>query len=174
MSEPIQALAPGYLSLLGLKNRGMNPLVAADGLQPIIDMAPFYLASLQQRMVGQTGIGLNQNFATFVLTATGALPAQVPRDEVWFVHGYTVSASVGAAERLALRAALLTDQVIELHTSPLADIAGASFTGAAGLETDSIIDQWIPGGTFFGFIVQGYTGAARTVFGNAIVSRFKV
>lgn len=89
-SGPIQTFAPGFLELLQLKNRGRNPAVLLDSVQPTIDMLQFYL---QAQITSESVTSLTA--AGGVITFHTVLGAN--SQEPQWVHNFSVYVPVGAA-----------------------------------------------------------------------------
>lgn len=106
MSGPIQALAPGYLGLLGLKNMGRLPDVQVDQLQPIIDILPFYLHGRRQfAQYAETGITtVDGGLRPFPLSV--GLGPTVPENTLRIILRGTFWVSVAAASVFSLAASL--------------------------------------------------------------------
>lgn len=149
MSGPIQALAPAFLNLLGLKNKGALPPDLAEVVQPQIEMLPFYL---QGGALGRLDI-INPP-APVVAFQGGALTnTTVPANEWWYVHSLTA--------RL-FWVALSTSDIIELCAAAVMPVPGTILLGdqaprklgaeLGGFEwsAPSLRDFWAPPGTRLG------------------------
>jgi len=90
MSRPIQAQNPGFLGLLGLKNNGQNPAEMIDAVAPTIDIRENYLLGLRETILDD-GVSRNLNAAGVVL---GWPEFDVPGNEVWYVHDFTIIVDV--------------------------------------------------------------------------------
>ena len=105
-SRPIQSPAPGFLSLLALKNTGLLPAVLPDHVQPILDMLPFYEA--QQRIDSQqiwttaTIAASNSNTSFWSAGSAGPL-----NDRMWIVTGGSFFMTMGTGDTVNARAALI-------------------------------------------------------------------
>lgn len=135
MSKPLQALAPGYLSLLGLKNMGTLPGEAMDTVQPVVDMLQFFYR-------GQTTIRAgdipDQNFAGPGNNSfTPALV--VPEGKIWVVLGGYLALNIAPPQVASIRARLFVlnptlghtvlsepAQIGDFLTAPVAGPAAAS------------------------------------------------
>jgi hypothetical protein len=85
----IQTLALGFLSHLGIKSQGRNPVELEDNVRAIVDMEPYYYATRTQVETtgGAAGTG-----------AIGDADVQtVPQGEVWVLFGVGMQIIAGGA-----------------------------------------------------------------------------
>lgn len=165
MSGPVQSLAPGFLSLLGLKNNGALPPVMVDSSAPVIDLTRWYLQGNVEILSQSVGIGLNSAGISFVF------PAVVPTNEIWYVHAHSVNVAMAAAERIDIQPVAFNRNTFALKAGEMKryDFAGA--LAAAFVNTETIGDVFMPGGSAIGFNLGSYNGAAKTVFGQTFFTR---
>lgn len=81
MQKPVQNLATGFLSLLGLKSFGRNPSEMHEQLQPTIDMTQWYLGANAvdtfRSDLPSDPVNPLSGFAAGV---------QVPQEQNWWIH----------------------------------------------------------------------------------------
>lgn len=145
MSRPIQAAAPGYLSLLGLQNTGRLPPDQVDTVQPIVDVLPFYLqGALQYR---EDGIAVSA--ATPGLNAF-ATPMRVPDGKLWLVIDGLAFVSKAAAQVLSYKISLTSGLSGIGRDRSLSDFAsiGDPFNAAAATLSDVLEVIRIPHPSF--------------------------
>lgn len=154
MTRPIQALAPGFLGLLGLK-QGANPADLVDAVQPCIDIFPFYAMggrqTIQFASVATQNLGATGRFSFPELT--------VPANQTWWVHGLTISVAVPAGMSCTFVTAHYERNTITVHTAPPVTCGGAAATA---------LDQSLGGflaapGDLFGVMCSAVTGAGPFV-----------
>lgn len=91
-SGPIQTPAPGFLSLLNLKNKGLLPDVLKGNLQPVVDLAEYFARG------AALNITTNYTRVQAAAAVTGFLAFNtpsaivVPQNETWYVQDATVRA----------------------------------------------------------------------------------
>lgn len=101
--RPIQPLAPGLLSLLGLKNLGRLPDGFADEVRPSLDLERWYLngssiiLSTAEDWTADVGAGEITGFFRIGATPiTGFGDITVPDGELWWVEDIDVGVSITA------------------------------------------------------------------------------
>lgn len=164
MSRPVQSLAPGFLSLLGLKNNGSLPPEMIDALAPVIDVERWYFQGTRENIPSAGGINI-------LAVAAYAIPEfVVPANEVWWVHGFQVQVSVPAAQTWSGFAVHYTPNVLSIHTGARDSAGGA----AVQLAQPSLPAEFLAsGGDRFGMITASASGAgAILASGYLSVSRF--
>lgn len=102
MSKPVQALAPGYLGLLGLKNMGQLPWESHDNVQPTIEMTDFYTNGRIQ-FAGEQ-IAVVQQSANGILFVPNVGPGA---NEMWAVLGGALLISIDGGETFDCAAAAI-------------------------------------------------------------------
>lgn len=165
MSRPIQALAPGFLGLLGLKNNGQLPPEMIDQLQPIIDQLPFMLLGIRETAPITAGINVLASSTNY------AFPELVvPTNEVWWVHGYSVQLSVPAGQSWTGNAIHFTNNTLAIDVGPRETAGGAAIQL---MQTQSIGGFLAAPGDRFGLVTAASAGAgAINAFGLLTLSRF--
>jgi len=89
---PIQTPAPGFLSLLNLKNKGLLPDLLRGNLQPVVDLAEYFQrGSLQNITTNYTRVQAAATVTGFLAFNTPSAIV-VPQDETWYVESATVRA----------------------------------------------------------------------------------
>lgn len=144
MSRPIQALAPGYLGLLGLKNNGRLPLDQIDTVQPTVDIEPYYL---QGRAVAHEASVEVDNTSTNPVSFFPQL--LVPDGKVWVVLGGAVYASIAQADvfsvGLQLRAANVNLGAADRIISESLSVGSPEVVAAAMLSATTKSARILPG-----------------------------
>lgn len=114
MPQLINRIPPGLLSLLGIKGTGLNPVLLADELRPIIDTTQAYYAAVSQPY---------QDVATG-LTAVGFFGGTIsspPPGELWVFPSATVGFGAALAAGTTYKVRLAVGQLGSgeiLHTGP--------------------------------------------------------
>lgn len=86
MSNEINRVPPGIMSLLDMKARGQLPRFLADVVAPTFDFSLWYTNAVREPRVGQAG---PINAAGSWLDVSAPQQTLVPQDEIWFVHRVT-------------------------------------------------------------------------------------
>jgi len=165
MSYPIQALAPGFLGLLGLKNNGALPPMMIDALSPVIDALPFYLQGSREVLPQSAAVNIlaanaNYGFAEYV----------VPAGEVWYVHAFHVLVTVPAAQSWVGYGKHVTPGFGDIHVSGVASAGGAAIQAAI---TPDIGGFFAAAGDRFGVFTGASAGAgAVNASGVLTISRY--
>jgi len=133
-SGPIQAGAPGLLALLGLKNGGVLPPAFGDMVAPTLDIFDFY---------SQETENISTNVITPGIGHLQTLLAQVPQNELWYVHSLSARVILGAASvgRIYVHCIQQSGTAFFDLYSP-----GQNAVGNELLAT-SLRDFWAPGGS---------------------------
>ncbi len=79
-SGPIQTFTAGLLSLLQIKNRGLNPDILVGSVQPNLPMEGFWLRGSMEPVVSNVFAPVLPGNATLITLLS------VPNNEWWFVH----------------------------------------------------------------------------------------
>ena len=104
----VNRIPRGFLDLIGGQTQGKNPPVFSDGLSPIIDMTPLYLA--------QT---LGTHKENFTHTGTGdQVAVTVPSDEVWLLLSLGTLAFASVADEFEQWAFIINDVIRETGLAP--------------------------------------------------------
>lgn len=152
MPRPIQALAPAFLNLLGLKNQGALPPELAEVVQPQVDMMPFYLQ----------GTALNRwDFVNSPFPVAsfqgGLIPTFVtPRDEWWYIHNLTARIAWSVLANNATNIAGARTGIVTREPSNIilgdesAEIRTATALVTFEYGCKSIRDVWVPPGSSLG------------------------
>lgn len=150
---PIQIIPQGLMGLLQLKQTGKLPGWLATSVQPTIDLRDWYMNSRRldefslpiQTKTGSVTTGLGKGvYAMSTGGAAGAVGANVPQNQMWFVDWWTVQASMDAAASVVTFAPTL-GSAGSLTVVPLAN--AVTFGGGA-----RVIDAWVvanPGRPFW-------------------------
>ena len=115
----VNRIPRGFLDLVGAQTQGKNPPVFSDGLSPIVDMTPLYLA--------QT---LGTHKEIFAHTVAGQqIATVVPSDEIWLLLSLGTSAFASTAGEFEQWAFVAKDVIREsgeathlpqMHVTPVA------------------------------------------------------
>lgn len=158
---PINTLPIGLLSLLGIKNGGVNPQYLLPQLAPVLDLSAFYLQQKAELLAP----------ADQVVNAVGSFlggAVVVPAGEMWVVHSSVlISAAVlGAGAVLQAGVAFFTDQSAGVRVAPQV-LAGAGDSFLAGFEGPILL----PSGYKIGIQATRYTAPAATISQRIYISR---
>ena len=104
----VNRIPRGFLDLIGAQTQGKNPPVFSDGLSPIIDMTPLYLA--------QTLGAHKLNFAHTVNAAQASVT--VPSDEVWLLLSLGTQAFASTVGEFEQWAFIINDVIRESGAAP--------------------------------------------------------
>lgn len=150
MSRPIQSLAPGFLSLLGLKNNGALPPDLVDALQPVIDQLPFMFLGAREVLPFTANLNVTavSNFVFPELV--------VPANEVWWVHGYTAQLGVPAGNSWSGSPIHYSRNTVPIRVGSLLSGGAAA---ATAYDLPSLRDFLAAGGDQFGLLTSAFTGA---------------
>jgi len=148
-SGPIQTLPVGLLSLLQLKNLGVNPQVLADIVQPVVDMEPWWLRqeSSPQLQVPTRGITQAEGAGAKALV-TGAPTEFVPQNEWWFVQHATMRITAATIEAEASFAGFGYIEPAPTANNGQHVLMGGPVPGSTGqvMQWFSCEGVWIPPG----------------------------
>lgn len=158
VSRPIQALAPAYQGLLGLKNMGNLPTDQPDTVQPVISMLDFYLQGRRRALsVGTSAV--NGASLGFVALATAVA---VPQNKTWYVMGGSLILSIAAAQVLAIQAKLYAAS--SLSAASLLPLSDPVTVGAPNTAATAILGAGVSlAAKINPFILQGGDALAYTV-----------
>ena len=118
----VNRIPRGFLDLIGAQTQGKNPPVFSDGLSPIVDMTPLYLA---QTLGTHKETLLHSNNAE-------QLAVVVPSDEVWWLLSVATTSLSTVAGSFEQWAFIIKDVIREtggathlpaIHVSPLVTIS---------------------------------------------------
>lgn len=176
MAKPIQALAPGFQGILGIKNMGSLPSEQFDTVQPIIDMQPFYLQG-RRRTVSINSSAVNGASLGTVATAT---PVAVPANKVWYTLGGTMRLNIASAQVLSISAklaALVGTGVIILSEDVAVGAPNVAATAALGAGVNIFARVFpgiiLQGGDTLAYLVDWSNGAgAGSVVLDLVFSEF--
>jgi len=169
ISKPIQTPAPGFLSLLNLKNLGVLPDSMLDQVQGGIDLEQYYLRGNLQILapntatmpVGATPGGFNS------LNGGGGLQGNVdwtvPQNQTWYLDNLTFrTAQLTAGDRIFITPGYI------LASNFFA--TGTERGGVVALQ-DVVVGFsegfWLPPGAIPGYWYQGTMAGARNLIFNA-------
>lgn len=169
-SKPIQAALPGFLSLLGIKNLGLNPDTLGGNVAPVIEMLPYYLRGQQQYLSSVASLALgavNGNF--YPITGAGSLNGTVdftvPNNQWWYVQNFSVFSSQVSLNdllfvRLGMRRSLGGVAYNYFWQSP----EGGAFQYHAGACLQLYSEPfWAPPGFQLGYYLNYNLAAAETL-----------
>lgn len=182
----IQKIAPGLLSLMGLKTMGNNPGELAETIAPTLELEQWFLQTNSVVLTGQVALAGPQDYNELCLPfSTGALAnvagAVIPQDEIWYVHQVlTRMFWTDAADYIQGdfgMAHFLGDGVDPVHLSN--EIINPAMTAIAPasqyLQVSSYPRIWLPGGGFpgthFGVV---HVSAGLDIEGWMRVTRLKI
>lgn len=153
MLRPISVIPQGFLYLLGLKDRGINPAALQEEVQPTVDLAQFWMQRLAKTNEGTSHQVVVTTAAFNFLHTFTTNPLQVPSDEMWYVHEYNITAVTPAAagDRVdALRGALIYNPTNNLDWAGVGEqVTLISSGGAEGVCTPAR-NFWAGPGMQFG------------------------
>ena len=118
----VNRIPRGFLDLIGAQTQGKNPPIFSDGLSPIIDMTPLYLA--------QTLGTHKENLAHTI--AGEQIAVTVPNDEVWLLLSLGTSSLASTLGELEQWSFFLIDVIREsgaatnlpqIHVTPVTGIS---------------------------------------------------
>lgn len=156
----------GLVSLTGLRDMGEAPRQLADVIAPSIDVTQFLLLN-REAIYGSVSAAAIGSFV-----ATGN-PHLVPAGELWYVHSWSVSATVFAGDtgRIAPQVNFLGQQIV--NGRPSTDQAVLAVNTAISCFTESPF--WAGPGSELGCLVERWSGAAGLGLGmRAIISRLRI
>lgn len=140
MSRPIQALAPGYLGLLGLKNNGKLPLDQHDTVQPIVNIEPYYLQGVRQGISGSFPLVAGSSGNTTLFT----VPVAVPEGKVWHILGGTLFLGIAAGQVFSASIRLMAAGTLTALDRVLSDAASVGAPNTAAVAALSTIAIGVP------------------------------
>lgn len=155
-SGPIQTPAPGFLSLLNLKNKGLLPDVLQGNLQPVVDLAGFFQRGAAQNLT------TNYNRVQAAAAVTGFLALNtpsalvVPQNETWYVQAATIRALATGAGSVLDEYALGFQ--LAGGVNPYFPVGNPNSISAAKTSSVSFAsDFWLPPGSILGVYVGTVT-----------------
>lgn len=166
----MQAAAPGLLSLLSLKQLGHNPRTLNDEVIPTIDILNWYLQNNIEAVVG-TAVAVNA-------VGVWGFALQVPAQEIWYLHGATITADLIAAEAIRGRLGVIWDRGAAAPPAhPLSEFWSAS-PGVPNARTqigNGKLNMWLPTNRALVLIADIVTTAADITCNiEAFITRLKV
>jgi len=115
----VNRIPRGFLDLIGAQTQGKNPPVFSDGLSPVVDMTPLYLA----QTLGTHKVQVSHTAASQQVSIT------VPSDEVWLLLSLgtnALAATIGEFEQWifiindVIRESGVATNLPQIHVTPLA------------------------------------------------------
>lgn len=165
MSRPIQTLAPGFLSMLGLKNEGRLPADMVDMVQPVVDLRDFYFSGNREVVPELVATNVLVAAVNYVF-----VDLSVPQNEIWWVHGYAADVPVPAAQSWTGQAIHYDRNTRAIHVGNPITIGGAGATNGRPFVPGGFFAQ---GGDLFGVLTTASAGAgAINAFATITISRF--
>ncbi len=170
-SKPIQAAAPGFLALLGVKNLGANPDTLQGDIAPQIDMEGWYLRGQHQILstLATCLAAAPQSFAFYPLDGAtglrGTVDLTVPTSAWRYVHRFSIFSATFSANDLlyAVLAHRRSLGGVSYDYFPIGETFGAyAFHSGAGIA-GSIGDFWVPPGHQIGWFVNFNLAADENV-----------
>jgi len=157
-ARPIQPPPQGLLSLLQVKNMGVNPDTLNGSVQPVLDLMPLYLLGQVQGLNGYARPIAAATPSSFAALQLGGVDLMVPAGQQWWVDNYSMSAATGAGATVTgLRLAYQNfNGMTFVMDSPEVTLAALSnrLLRAGGF--------WLPPGSVIGF----YWDAVTTLTAN--------
>lgn len=173
---PIQTLPVGLTGLLNLKSHGRVPDELDSLVSPSVEILPFWLNSRIEisnqtwtKAVGAGGFSL-QSFATAL---------QVPANEWWWVHDYSIEGRFTAAAGTSLdnmgAALWLSQNAPAAYTVVGNLVSGVSNAAGAAAIVSSSHGFWAHPGSILGWVIGNQVGAANITYTASYrISRLKV
>lgn len=149
MPQLINRIPPGLLSLLGIKGTGLNPVLLADELRPIIDTTEAYYAAVSQPYEDTTAALSTTGFA-------GGTISSPPPGEIWIFPSVIAKFSAALAAGTTYRVRIAVAQAGSgqlLHIGPDA----ASGTTGSQPVTSSAGPIYVRPGELLGVFVEAVT-----------------
>ena len=170
MPGPIGTIPQGLLSLLALKQTGLNPAALLETVQPSLDLTYVYLNRL---MLDTAGMLPGNSAATQVFGPGGfhgffgfTQPAVVPQNETWWLESFSWTTPLVAA-----------DVLVGVMPTYLSGGASGSIVPLAPLTSDTVSARprtfltnpltrpvWVPPGASLGISIADGTTAATITF----------
>jgi len=161
MEAKVQIAPAGFLGLFQLKNFGAAPSPMLGNLQPVLDLADWYLKT---NGTERDGLQVAAHTGTSVFSSW-TTPVIVPQGEWWWIQGYRISRPVPAAGRS-----------IDLKPTYRVGSTGNRIFALAshyevGDDTDfmtwdmDLDPVWLPPGSELGYTVKFYAGGAQQLDG---------
>lgn len=165
---PINRLPIGLLALLGIQNGGRYPDYLVGQVSPTLSMLEWYLAQTIEPIL-QAPVAVNAVGNFDLLAGTW----RVPDNEVWYVHGLHVRATLGAGQTMRLRAAWIPAGISGIPAK-VSQSAAASANELLVTQTAPAVEKFFagPGSAFIGICEQISAGPIN-VTGNIGVTRLR-
>ena len=157
MPLPINRVPPGLVSLLDVKNYGMNPVQLGDQLNPVLDLGNAYAAA-NARLLNGTSNAIAA-VGTYSTPAAGSTFV-VPAGQLWIIEKCAVrpTAAIGAGVTCTF-ALCVYDTVLGPPIWASASKSGAA-TQVPVVGTDRQLI--VPAGQGLGFVVEAIAGGNVT------------
>jgi len=177
--RPIQAQANGLLSLLGLKNRGSNPELLSELVQPTVDLREWYLSSNIVNLGGDLTMdgppGSSIQWTGWDPGSSTGETGIVPTGEMWYVWSYSINIPQAAGNVVVqpLLSYLTPDNNLQfLEVSPYV----STFFATLDVSVDVVAQprRWFMPGTRFGAGVGHFNFVGDTVTTNVYLEVTKV
>lgn len=97
--KPINAGIVGWLSSLGLKQSGQNPIELGDQVTPTLDLQPFYQLANEETFTFSGSIVFNYLLGVYPVPG-----ATIPQGEIWAISSMTAIIGFGAGQAQNLSA----------------------------------------------------------------------
>lgn len=172
-SKPIQQLAPGFLSLMNLKNTGMLPDTVLGDLQPCIDLEGYFLRGAIVAIAQAVNIGAGSGSGFNPLTGGGGINGTVdfttPNNEWWWVERMTASTTNLAAGDIMKLACAYTNPAVGALL--VGDQVGVNPALANEVVACRATDFWVPPGSTVGLFGQYTIAGAESISVKLRVAR---
>lgn len=183
----LQPAAPGLLSALQLKQKGLNPDSLGDVVVPVMDLTHWYNADLS--LVAYADRDLIPIAATPIYSSVSFSPALiVPDNQIWWVRAFVaevfLSDATATGDVQGLQPVIETRQLDPANNAQgqhRADMAGPFDlpTGGTGaFFSGSLRDVWAPAGSelkvnvMSNLVVDLVTPATYILSGHVVYDRF--
>lgn len=180
-SKPIQAALPGFLSLLGVKNLGLNPDTLVGQVAPVLELADWYLRGQMTVLNSVATVALGATAANFYpLTGFGSLNGTVdmttPENAWRYFENFSVFSTPLSVNdmlylRLGMRRSLGGVSYNYFWVSPE---FGAFAYHAGGALTGYAAPFWAPPGYQVGYFLNSNLAAAETLAFDAQVTSVSI
>lgn len=166
---PVQVSPEGLLGFLQLKNTGQNPHRLAWDYQMAIEARDWLFASRAQA-TAVASMNLAAGVTGFNVFTTN--PIVVPNGEMWYVHSYSVLASLVNGETIYFRTAYALPNIAAFFGCGDAIQLSGAATARVAMVTMHPPGLFLPAGHQLGFYVSVNEGAANIeVSGTARYTR---
>lgn len=157
----------GFLSLVGMNNRGENPREVTDQIVPVVDIGANFLIETQE-LLFTVNSGAANGFNRFDFNPVTGL---VPAGETWrlWLASLSITTPAGCTGRVSLA---LRTSVGGGGRSPIAAPLNfiASETNWQVVAFDTL---WLPAGWEIGFELAALVGVPSAVSGQFLISRLR-